>query len=341
MMKKRVLILYTGGTIGMVPSDQGYVPMSGLSQRLEQQLQGRALESLPAYEVLEFEQLIDSSNLVPADWSRIGGYLQQHWDQYDGFVVLHGTDTMAYTASALSFMLQGINKPVLVTGSQIPLAEVRSDALDNLITSLLLATRDDIHEVCILFNGRLLRGNRSVKCNSTGFDAFDSPNLPWLGRIGINMDIDVGRLLTSHNRSPIPEFYIPVFDPNAVAVLTLYPGITAAIVQSILTTDGLKALIIQSYGVGNPPDSNQALMQLLEDACERGMVVVNLTQCYRGPVVQGAYATGAVLNKIGVTGGSDLTLEAAFAKLHYLLASGVDTDDIRQQMATPVCGECR
>ena len=338
MMKKRVLILYTGGTIGMVPSDQGYVPMTGLADRLVSRLQGFGLDDLPEYEVLEFGQLIDSSNLVPADWTRIGNCLRDHWHQYDGFVILHGTDTMAYTASMLSYMVQPLDKPVIVTGSQIPLAELRNDADTNLLTSLQLAARDDIHEVCICFGNRILRGNRSVKVNSMDLAAFDSPNMPWLGTVGINIDIRTDLL----QPAGIPDIQVPEFDADAVLVFTLYPGVNHRVLKAMLdNSPNARALIIRSYGVGNPPDANQALMHELEQAGLRGLVVVNLTQCQSGPVVQGAYATGATLNRIGVVGGSDLTLEATFTKLHWLLARGFDAAAIRATLAQPLCGECQ
>ena len=338
MMKKRVLIVYTGGTFGMVPSDQGYVPMTGLADRLVARLQVFGLDDLPEFEVLEFGKLIDSSNLTPADWTRIGNCLRDHWAQYDGFVILHGTDTMAYTASALSFMLQPLDKPVIITGSQIPLAELRNDADINLITSLQLAARDDIHEVCICFGNRILRGNRAVKVNSMDLAAFDSPNMAWLGSVGIDINMRDDLLL----EAGVPDIQVPEYDPDAVLVFTLYPGVNHQLLQSMLDINPrARALIIRSYGVGNPPDANQELMQLLEQACARGLVVVNLTQCQQGPVVQGAYATGATLNRIGVVGGSDLTLEATFAKLHWLLATRSDPQEVRQLMATPLRGECR
>ncbi|UTW11647.1 asparaginase domain-containing protein [Marinobacterium rhizophilum] len=334
-MSRRILVIYTGGTIGMQPSIDGYVPMPGFHDQLVSLLDSRACGQLPAYDLIEFEQLIDSANLTPDNWLQMAQALAQHWNDYAGFVLLHGTDTLAYSASALSFMLDGINKPVILTGSQIPLAQLRNDALDNLVTAMLLAANPAICEVCICFNGRLLRGNRSVKVSSSGFDAFDSPNFPWLGRVGIDFELQPQLLLAAGT----PGFRLAPFDADAVAVLPLYPGIGAHIAEAILTGPGIRALVLQTYGAGNPPDANQALMQVLENASQRGITLLNITQCARGGVSQGTYATGATLNRIGVIPGSDLTLEAAFAKLHVLIANGISGDALHSALGQPLCGE--
>lgn len=336
-MKRQILILYTGGTIGMKSSEQGYVPDDGFEALLDAQLSTRATDQLPDYQLLKFDQLIDSANLTTDDWINIGQTIMSNWSTFDGFIVLHGTDTMAYTASALSFILQGMDKPVIVTGSQIPLSELRNDALDNLVTSMLLAANFKIPEVCIYFKGRLLRGNRSKKTRSTGFDAFDSPNLPWLGEVGINIELQQNLMLPQGT----PTFKMPQYEADAVVMVQIYPGIQAQVIDSLLASDKVKALILQSYGVGNPPDQNRALISSLEAATQRGIVVVNTTQCYQGSVYQGAYATGAKLNGIGVVPGSDLTLEATFAKLHFLIGIGSSTETIRELIATPLCGECQ
>ena len=334
-MKKRILIHYTGGTIGMEPYEQGYVPVAGFDRLLQTYLHKRATQLLPDYEVLEFDRLIDSSNLVPADWTLIAREIEQRWSDYDGFIILHGTDTMAYTASALSFMLKGIDKPVILTGSQIPLAELRNDALDNLVTAMILAGNYSIPEVCIYFNGRLLRGNRSYKRKSTGFDAFDSPNFPWLGQVGIHIDLNENLLLEPRD----PDFDIPELNPGAVCIMPIYPGIPVRVLESVLDHSEVKGLILQSYGVGNPPDANQQLINALEQASARGVAILNITQCLQGQVNQGAYATGTTLNRIGVVPGSDLTLEAAFAKMHFLVSGNLSADIVRSELQRPFCGE--
>ena len=337
-MTKHILILYTGGTIGMVPSSQGYIPAAGFESRLRQHIGhhlASASQPLPDFTVQELDTLLDSSNIQPDDWRTIASTLHQNWQQYDGFVVLHGTDTMAYSASMLSFILQGLDKPVVFTGSQIPLEQPRTDALSNLTTSLMLAARDDLFEVVLYFDGKLLRGNRSSKLHSIGFGAFGSPNFPALGEVGIYFDLRSELLLPAGE----PKAIIPRFNTSAVAIQPVYPGLQANVLEAILSTHP-KGLILQSYGVGNPPDGNTELMNLLEQASNQGTVILNLSQCQQGPVIQGAYATGSVLNTIGVVSGSDLTLEAAFTKLHWLLAQNLTPEQVRNQLPQPVCGEC-
>ena len=333
-MKRKILIIYAGGTIGMQASDEGYVPVTGFEQLLRDQLRNGATQQLPDFEVQELDQLIDSSNLQPRHWTEVASLIAGQWQAYDGFILLHGTDTMAYTASMLSFMLKGADKPVIVTGSQIPLSELRNDALDNLITALILAGNYEIPEVCIYFNGRLLRGNRSSKLKSTGFDAFDSPNYSWLAQVGIHIDLHSNLLLESGR----PDFKTPDINPDAVVVLPVYPGLSARVAEDMLNHGDVKGMVLLTYGVGNPPDANRELMQVLEQAIKRGVTVVNVTQCLQGRVSQGAYATGSALNRIGVVPGSDLTLEAALTKLHYLIATEPETR-VAGLMSCSVCGE--
>jgi len=335
-MSGRVLLLYAGGTVGMERTAAGYQPMAGFESFLLQQLQARIGHSIPAFDLVSFERLIDSANLLPEDWTRIGTALQQRWRDYSGFVLLHGTDTLAYTASALAFMLQGCDKPVIVTGSQIPLAETRNDALDNLVGALILAGNPAITEVCVYFNGRLIRGNRATKVSSHGLDAFDSPNFPWLGRVGIAVELKRHLLLAG----AAPAFRVATFDPAAVAVLQTYPGMPARALAALLDDPALRGLVLRTYGAGNPPAADAALVGALANAVERGVVVVNISQCLQGGVSQGTYATGAMLDRIGVLSGRDMTLEAAFTKLHFLLGSGLSVDGVKRALAQPLCGEC-
>ncbi|NVK18413.1 MAG: asparaginase [Methylocystaceae bacterium] len=336
MDKKRILIVYTGGTIGMRRSPQGYVPVDGFADLLSKRLEGRTLTPLPDYDLIEYDRLIDSANVHPEDWSTIAQTILSCKDDYDGFVILHGTDTMAYTASALSFMLLGLNKPVIFTGAQIPLIELRNDAFTNVVTSLILAADYDLSEVCIYFNGRLLRGNRARKLKSTGFDAFDTPNLPWLGTVGIHIDINEHLVL----QKTAANFHDKDFSPQAVAMMHLYPGMDANMFRAMLGHADLKALILMSYGVGNPPDSNKSLIDFLSDAGDKGIALVNVSQCIVGKVTQGAYAAADRLNQLGVIPGADLTLEAAFTKLHFLVSRGCSTDTIKHELLVPYCGEC-
>ncbi|MFP6845948.1 MAG: type I asparaginase [Thalassolituus sp.] len=333
-MQQRILILHTGGTIGMEASTDGYRPAQNFSALLAEKLHGY---TLPVYDLVQLDTLIDSADLCPNDWSRIALSLTQQWHNYDGFIVLHGTDTMAYTASALSFILQEIDKPVILTGSQIPLNTVRTDALNNLLNSLFFAVNSALKEVCICFDGRLLRGNRSTKVNSASLDAFDSPNLLWLGEAGVNIQLNNRILLPAG----LPNFRALTFDSQAVAMLTLFPGIQANMVEQIFNMEGLKGIILRNYGVGNVPSHNSALMQVIEEAVKRGIVVVNVSQCLAGGVFQDTYASGSVLSKIGVTSGSDMTAEAAFTKLHYLFACDEQVDVIRSKIPMSLRGECR
>lgn len=320
----------------MCPSPDGYRPMEGFGAMLQQTLNNGSAD-VPTFEVLELENLIDSSNLQPRHWTRIARELLARWDEFDGFVVLHGTDTMAYTASALSFMLRGTDKPVILTGSQIPLVEQRSDTIENLQAAMLLAADASIREVCVCFGRRLLRGNRSSKVRTRSFDAFDSPNYPWLADIGIDITLHKERLLPQATRT----FMVPEFDARAVAVLQFYPGIQARMVEAMLDDASVRGLVLRSYGVGNAPDADDALMSVIASAVKRGMAVVSTSQCMIGGVSQGAYASGARLNQIGVAPASDMTLEAAFTKLHVQLASGTDASDIRSQFSMPLSGECQ
>jgi len=334
---KRVLVIYTGGTIGMVSSDQGYVPAPGFEARLRQHINEDVLRQLPEFEVLELEQLIDSSNATPADWARVATLLQQHWQGYDGFVVLHGTDTMAYTASALSYMIQPMDKPVIVTGSQIPLGVIRSDAVDNLTNSLLFATSNELFEVAISFGNRLLRGNCASKLKSSALDAFDSPNCEHLGKLQIDVELNSQLLL----KPGAPEFIIPQYQNDSVKLLMLYPGIGEDMITAPFNSPNTRAVIMISYGVGNPPDAHPALIPQLKQAVSNGIAVINLSHCVWGSVVQGAYATGATLNRIGITSGEDILLEAAFTKLHWLSAKGLIGEQLSAAFSQPIAGEIK
>ncbi len=334
-MTKRILIIYTGGTIGMQRSPQGYAPVSGFKGLMQERFNYSQHAQLPEFDLTELSPLIDSANLQPSHWILIAGKIIESYSSYDGFIVLHGTDTMAYSASALSFMLQGLDKPVIFTGSQIPLSELRNDALDNLITSLLLAAFHPVNEVCIYFNGKLLRGNRSSKVKATGFDAFDSPNYPWLGQVGLNIELHSKLFIEKKQQS----FYNPEFVGKAVTVLPIFPGLCADVANAICHASGVKGLIIRSYGVGNLPDQNRGLLDALHSASDQGCIIVNISQCLQAEVFQGQYACSSVLNEIGVVSGGDMTVEAAFSKLHFLLATEKKRSSIKQMLRDDLAGE--
>lgn len=332
-MLKRVLILYNGGTIGMRPSEQGYAPQQGFLQEQMQALPALKHAKMPHYDIIEQQPLIDSANMYPDRWWGLARLIAQHYDAYDGFVVLHGTDTMAYTTSALPFLLEGLQKPVIVTGSQIPLCEVRNDAQANLITSLLLAAYEPLPEVCLFFGGRLMRGCRAVKLDASGFMAFASPNYPLLGEAGIELEVYWERV----RKTPEQALQIRPLAHTNVSAVRLFPGISPSVLENMLQ-DPLQGLVLETYGAGNAPVSNPVFVRVLRQAVERGVVIVNCTQCLRGRV-KDVYATGAALAEIGVTSGLDMTTEAALAKLHYLLGLGLTSDGVRAQLTQNLRGE--
>ena len=335
-MQKRILIAYTGGTIGMRRTPQGYVPESGLDRLLAQMIPPDLTGDMPDYVVHECSHLIDSANLHPRDWYRIADLIVGHYHEYDGFVVLHGTDTMAYTASGLSFALPGLTKPVIVTGSQIPLREMRNDARNNLMTALLLAARDPIPEVCLYFNGRLLRGNRATKLKGEALDAFDSPNYPPLAKVGIHIEINRAALL---DRTGAEVFQIPQPADGQVAVLKVFPGLSSELLAKLLEPP-LKGLILEAYGIGSAPIESPGFLATLAAATGRGVTVVAISQCIESRVDLSQYAVGMALARAGVLGGFDLTTEAAYAKLTHLLALGIGTEAVRGNMRLSWCGEC-
>jgi len=333
MAKKRIYIAYTGGTIGMQASVEGFVPAPGMMAKQLAALPELHRPEMPDFVLHEYEPLIDSAEMTPAHWQRIADDIGEHYQDYDGFIILHGTDTMAYTASALSFMLNGLDKPVIVTGAQIPLASLRTDARANLLNALFIAAEHPVPEVCLFFEDKLLRGNRSTKARADGFDAFESPNLPPLARAGIEI-----RYTSVETLKPSGEvFAVSSITPQPVAVVTLYPGISHEVIANALQAP-VKALILRSFGVGNAPRTLE-LLALFEEAQQRGVVVLNLSQCYSGRVAMGSYATGSALAQAGVISGFDMTLEAALAKLHVLLSRGLPADRLRELMQQNLRGE--
>lgn len=289
--------------------------------------------------VVSFDHPIDSSNMGPEHWKTIGQIIFDHYEQQDGFVVLHGTDTMSFTASALSFMLQGLAKPVVLTGAQLPISEPRSDARENLITSLEIASakkdgRAVVPEVCLYFDDALLRGNRSKKVESMHFDAFESGNYPPLAKAGVAIDYN---LQVIHKANPEKDFKLRNRFDTHISILKLFPGISEATVQAILQTPGLKALIIETFGAGNAP-SAAWLIHALEAAIQKGIIILNVSQCPGGMVDQGRYETSHHLKEIGVLSGKDMTTEAAVPKLMILLGEhGIEKT--KELLSVPLAGE--
>ena len=332
-MKKKIYIAYTGGTIGMQRSQHGYIPQPGFMADCLAGMPEFHRTEMPGYHIHEYEPLIDSSDMTPADWQRIAEDIRDHYDDYDGFVVLHGTDTMSFTASALSFMLEGLGKPVIITGSQIPLAELRSDGQQNLLNALFLAANYPIHEVALFFNNQLFRGNRSTKVHADGFHAFDSPNFPPLLEAGIQIQLVAGQLGSTGDS----QLRLHGVTPQPIGVVTLYPGISFEVIANLLQQP-VKALILLTYGVGNAPQDERLLSQLRE-ASQRGVIILNLSQCLRGRVNMGGYATGNALAEAGVISGFDMTTEAALTKLHVLLSQSLPPEQIRALMQQDLHGE--
>ncbi len=335
MAKKRIYVAYTGGTIGMQHSAQGFIPVPGFLTATVKAMPEFYRSEMPDFDIHEYNPVIDSSDMTPAHWLEIAKDIQQNYELYDGFVVLHGTDTMAYTASALSFMLENLQKPVIITGSQIPLAQLRSDGQVNLLNSLYLAAYYPIAEVALYFNNQLFRGNRATKADADGFNAFASPNYPPLLEAGIHIEVNSGELaeLPMH-----PEVLrIAEITPQPISVVTLYPGISPDVIKNMAAAP-VRALIIKSYGVGNAPQDPQ-ILAALTDAAKRGTVIVNCTQCFKGKVNMGGYATGHALALCGVSSGHDMTLEAALTKLHYLLSQPLTSEQIRMKIEQNLRGE--
>ncbi|NJK89624.1 MAG: type I asparaginase [Myxococcales bacterium] len=284
------------------------------------------------FEVLEYEPLLDSSNMAIENWVQIAEDIAHHYHAFDGFVVLHGTDTMAYTASALSFMLENLGKPVVLTGSQIPLAQLKNDAVDNLLDALTLAGLFEIPEVGLHFHHRLLRGNRAQKVDAVGLDAFASANYPPLAEVGIEVDIDWDVI----RHEPEDPFRVePHMNPN-VAALRLYPGLTERVLDNFLQPP-LAGLVLETYGMGNGPDQRPALLEVLTRGTERGIVIVNVSQCMRG-AVRPSYAAGKALADAGVVSGHDMTPEAALTKLSWLLGSS-EVTEVRAAIQRDLRGE--
>lgn len=334
-MNKKVYIAYTGGTIGMKKSPQGYIPVEGYITNVLNSMEELNRPEMPEFTIKEYCPLLDSSNMTPSDWQLIADDVKHHYADYDAFVVLHGTDTMAYTASALSFMLENLGKPVIVTGSQIPLSQIRSDGLHNLLNALYLAVHYPIAEVGLFFNNRLYRGNRATKADADGFNAFESPNYPALVEAGIHIEVNQRALLPQQSQPD--ELQVINIKDQPIGVVSLYPGISHLVIANILAQP-VNALIIQSYGVGNAPE-NPELLKEIAAANEREILVVNRTQCHSGSVDMEGYATGNALKQAGVLSAYDMTLEACLTKIHHLLSQNLPFAEVRKRFSENLKGE--
>lgn len=321
----------------MVRQGSGYAPKPGFLQDYMAGMPELRQAEVPAHEVVVLEPLLDSADMAPADWVRIAAAIAARYDDYAGFVVVHGTDTMAYTASALSFLLPNLSKPVILTGSQLSLEHVRSDGREHVITAILLAGTLDVPEVCIYFASRLLRGNRAQKIHNNEFMAFSSGNLPPLAVVGAR--VEVARHLV---RPPGSGRATPIALPcrPEVAAVRLFPGIDARMMTQLLAPP-MRGVVLETYGVGNAPSRDPELLASVSaaTAAPREVVVVNCSQCHGGSVRQDLYSTGAALARCGVVSGHDMTPEAALTKLYCLLAAGLPPAEVRARVEQDLAGE--
>ena len=331
-------MIYTGGTIGMVETPDGLQPFDFSHLMDNVPKIGKLGYDIQSY---QFPEPIDSSNMNPKYWGQIVKAIADNYDDYDGFVVLHGTDTMAYTASALSFMLRNLRKPVVITGSQLPIGDIREDGTENLISAVEVAGATDangdpmIQEVVISFQDHIVRGCRSTKFTSTGFDAFHSFNYPDLGSIDLHITYNTPFLLRHETKLPLEPFY--AMDPS-ILVLWLFPGITEEVVKAQLATPGIKAVVLRTFGAGNAP-TEKWFLDAISEAVNKGLIIYNVTQCLNGGDESKRYYTGDMLTNAGVITGYNITVEAAVAKLMYLVGSGYSADDIKRYLQVSMVGE--
>lgn len=318
--------------------DGGYAPEPGYLQARMNEFPLFQEDLVPDYHVHEFDPLLDSSNMSPSNWLDIAEVIRENWDDYDGFLVVHGTDTMSFTASALSFMLDPLDKPVVLTGSQIPLAETRNDAQGNLLTSLMLlgAYHDRLPGVYLFFDDHLYRGNRTTKVNADAFAAFASPNFPPVGRVGINVELDWSLVPDAGGPAPAPS--VLELGTASVAAFRIFPGLDAGSLRNLLLPP-VQGIVLECFGSGNAPAQNEAFLSALDEATDRGVVIVAVTQPLRGTADLNLYATGRALQDAGVVSGYDITTEAALAKLYYLFEQGLSPEKVRDLMQKNLRGE--